>query len=142
MLTSKRKPTRWWVALPLLMIIISGHSPTSADAQPDAHIARNLPVQPLADTRGAVAPARPRTPTRTPMKTPTATPTSTPTPSCGLAWQIVPTSNATALYGVAAVTATDVWAVGQDYTAGSLTLTMHWNGSAWSVVPSPNIGEA
>jgi hypothetical protein len=37
----------------------------------------------------------------------------------------------------------DVWAVGE-YSNGqftpSQTLTLHWNGSAWSVVPSPNIG--
>src|SRR5207244_3869919 len=31
----------------------------------------------------------------------------------------------------------DVWAVGE-YSGG--TLTMHWDGSAWSVVPSPSIG--
>src|SRR5207302_5028319 len=35
----------------------------------------------------------------------------------------------------------DVWAVGE-YGDGSraITLTMHWNGGAWSVVPSPNVG--
>jgi hypothetical protein len=47
------------------------------------------------------------------------------------------------LTGVAARSATDVWAVG-DLVDGSgtiptdRTLTLHWNGSAWSVVDSPN----
>jgi hypothetical protein len=49
------------------------------------------------------------------------------------------------LTGVAARSATDIWAVGfrQDH-GGAIpidrTLTEHWNGSAWSVVPSPNVG--
>src|SRR5204863_239211 len=47
------------------------------------------------------------------------------------------------LTGVAAVSANDVWAVG-DYVNGSgayQTLTMHWNGSVWSAMPtSPNQG--
>ena len=36
--------------------------------------------------------------------------------------------------------ATDVWAVGYSTGTGRQTLTLHWNGSAWSVVPSPNGG--
>jgi hypothetical protein len=38
---------------------------------------------------------------------------------------------------VAAVTANDIWAVG---SGSSQTLIEHWNGSAWSVVASPNVG--
>ena len=39
------------------------------------------------------------------------------------------------LFGVAAVTSNDVWAVGN---AGSLkTLAIHWDGASWSVVPTP-----
>ena len=46
-----------------------------------------------------------------------------------------------ALYGVAAVSANDVWAVGYcPMAARAQTLVEHWNGSAWSVVPSPNVG--
>jgi hypothetical protein len=47
-------------------------------------------------------------------------------------------------YAVASVSASDVWAVG--YEAASeqhqqlRTLIEHWNGSKWSVVPSPNEG--
>ncbi|HEX9311780.1 MAG TPA: hypothetical protein VGA30_02995, partial [Actinomycetota bacterium] len=32
----------------------------------------------------------------------------------------------------------DVWAVGD---SGSLTLSEHWDGSAWSIVPSANPGD-
>jgi hypothetical protein len=49
------------------------------------------------------------------------------------------------LTGVAARSATDIWAVGfrQDRSGAipiGRTLTEHWNGSAWSVVASPNVG--
>lgn len=60
----------------------------------------------------------------------------------GTAWTIVPSpSPATtlpadaALHGVAAVSATDVWAVGE---ANSRTLVERWDGVRWTVVPSPN----
>lgn len=44
-----------------------------------------------------------------------------------------------ALYGVAALSANDVWAVGQDTPASgaSRTLILHWDGSDWSRVKSP-----
>jgi hypothetical protein len=64
----------------------------------------------------------------------------------GSDWRLVETPNVghygNWLNGVAAVSASEAWAVG--YTAGnpatytSTTLVEHWNGSAWSVVPSPN----
>jgi hypothetical protein len=66
----------------------------------------------------------------------------------GSSWSIVaspsPPSNDT-LAGVAARSASDVWAVGtrQDRSGAipiDRTLTEHWNGSAWSVVASPNVG--
>lgn len=46
------------------------------------------------------------------------------------------------LYAVAAVSASDVWAVGYSINpnAAYLTLIVHWDGSNWSVVPSPNPG--
>lgn len=59
----------------------------------------------------------------------------------GTTWRVepspagAPTPNV--LNAVRAVSATDVWAVGQ---ATTQTLTEHWDGTAWSVVPSPNIG--
>ena len=68
----------------------------------------------------------------------------------GLAWRLVEPLNMGEgtgdwLYGVAAVSASEAWAVG--YTAGpwdtytSTTLIQHWTGSAWSVVTSPNLAD-
>ena len=43
------------------------------------------------------------------------------------------------LTSVAKAAANDVWAVGwSSSTTGGFTLIEHWNGSAWSIVPSPN----
>jgi hypothetical protein len=47
------------------------------------------------------------------------------------------------LYNVTAITATNVWAVGQSIDANSdqpTPLAEHWNGKKWSVVASPNLG--
>ena len=51
------------------------------------------------------------------------------------------------LFGVAAVSATNIWAVGfiaNTTAAGSVqqTLIEHWNGTSWSVVSSPNPGSS
>ena len=66
----------------------------------------------------------------------------------GSQWSIIPSANVGAysnhLYGVAAVSTHDVWAVGSHKIdqrgSGSQTLIEHWNGSAWSIIPSPNAG--
>jgi hypothetical protein len=65
----------------------------------------------------------------------------------GSSWSIVPTPNVgtgeNALTSIATVSSTDVWAVGyhQDPTAPPrITLALHWNGSSWSVVSTPNVG--
>ena len=67
----------------------------------------------------------------------------------GTAWTRVPSPNVgagnNALSGVVARGAADVWAVGyDDDVTGDIpvrkTLTLHWNGSRWSVVASPNAG--
>jgi hypothetical protein len=62
----------------------------------------------------------------------------------GITWGIVPGPNLGAgnsLNGVAARSASDVWAVGYDRTfTGAQTLTEHWNGSTRTVVSSPNPG--
>lgn len=65
----------------------------------------------------------------------------------GAQWSIVsspsPDKQFNELRGVAAISANDVWAVG--YRGGTKTETpietfiLHWNGSAWSQVASPNI---
>jgi hypothetical protein len=44
------------------------------------------------------------------------------------------------LQGVAATSATDAWAVGSTYTGSqNSTLIEHWDGTRWSVVPTPVI---
>jgi hypothetical protein len=71
----------------------------------------------------------------------------------GTAWTIVPapepvapagtTFSGSTLTAVSARSATDIWAVGNFSSAkgtasNSYTLTMHWNGSAWTILPSPD----
>lgn len=48
------------------------------------------------------------------------------------------------LLGVAAVSPNDVWAVGNYISSGGVhqTLTMHWNGTQWSIATSPNPGSS
>jgi fibronectin type III domain protein len=63
----------------------------------------------------------------------------------GSSWTIVPSPNATAddgFTGVAAISSTDIWAVGYACAPGSVTtLAEHWDGSSWSIVTSPSIGD-
>lgn len=66
----------------------------------------------------------------------------------GSKWSIVKSPNpftgsndSDILQAVAAISASNVWAVGSygdDTGLNTKTLIVHWNGSAWSVVPSPN----
>lgn len=65
----------------------------------------------------------------------------------GTAWSVVPSPNVgtnnNGLTGITAVSKNDLWAVGS-FTDGSTslgeTLIEHWDGTTWSVVPSPNPG--
>src|SRR5262249_8440814 len=76
--------------------------------------------------------------------TPTITPTSPPLP-CGLAWNVIdslnPSPSSNDLFGVAPVSANDVWAVG-GYCMPSpcYSMVQHWDGSRWTLVTSPNPG--
>jgi hypothetical protein len=62
----------------------------------------------------------------------------------GSSWNAVPSpnpgQNGSYLTSVAAVSANDVWAVGDyfDSNYNEYTLIEQWNGSSWNVVPSPN----
>ena len=68
----------------------------------------------------------------------------------GTAWSLIMTPNAatgpgnagSSLFGIGAVSASDVWAVGHNQNGdGTITtLTEQFNGSTWSVVPSPSPG--
>jgi hypothetical protein len=64
----------------------------------------------------------------------------------GTEWSVVPSPNTdkrlNVLSGVAAISMSNVWAVG-NATSGSLdqtTLILQWDGTAWSIVPSPSPG--
>ncbi len=64
----------------------------------------------------------------------------------GTAWTIVPSPNKgpfpNSLADVAAVAPDDVWAVGTWFTKAfdDRTLTLHWDGTSWHRVKSPNAG--
>jgi hypothetical protein len=64
----------------------------------------------------------------------------------GNSWAIVPSPSISPtnsfLQGIDAVASNDVWAVGYYPNQSGIrqTLIEHWNGSSWSVVPSPNPG--
>ena len=67
----------------------------------------------------------------------------------GANWSVAPSPDAlpagnnviNVLSGVTAIAPNDVWAVGYSVsgTQSYATLTMHWNGAAWQIVPSPNL---
>ncbi len=63
----------------------------------------------------------------------------------GTRWSVIASPNLSDfddLYGVTAVSASDVWTVGYYTSAGfgGKTLIEQWNGSSWSAVSSPNVG--
>ena len=67
----------------------------------------------------------------------------------GTSWKQVPCpvpASGGQLYSVSATSPTDVWAVGwtggDATTDGQQTLIEHWNGTAWTRVPSPNPADA
>ena len=72
---------------------------------------------------------------------------STPTGTCLPSWAVVDSPNANEnMNDLGAVTGSgnDVWAVGEYDLFGTgdfRTLTIHWDGSAWSLIPSPNPGD-
>jgi hypothetical protein len=62
----------------------------------------------------------------------------------GSAWSVVPSPSPAPLYNslgrMAAISASDVWAVGSQECIVGATLAEHWDGNSWSVVPTPNVG--
>src|SRR5687767_1162768 len=66
----------------------------------------------------------------------------------GTQWSIVPTPNGggfsddNVLEAVTAISPTDIWAVGYIYPKGGTprTLAIHWNGTQWTLVTTPNPG--
>ena len=61
----------------------------------------------------------------------------------GSVWSIVTSPNtpglSNILEAITVISANDIWAVGysQDSNFNTFTLTLHWDGSAWSIIPSP-----
>ena len=85
------------------------------------------------------------TPTATlPPLSATATATATLTPCSSVTWNQITSPSAAGtnyLLGVSGVTASDVWTVGYSGANGSYhTEVLHWNGTAWTLVASPNAG--
>ena len=65
----------------------------------------------------------------------------------GQQWQVVsspnPGSTGNLLYGISAVSANNIWAVGQYFnTSPDQGLVEHWNGTRWNVVNTPDTGTA
>lgn len=66
----------------------------------------------------------------------------------GSQWKVVASPNvkgslSDSLSGVAAITANNIWAVGNYFDASNYQqgLIEHWNGTSWSIVPSPSAGQ-
>src|SRR5687767_1263432 len=67
----------------------------------------------------------------------------------GSSWTVVPSpegsTTTSQLLGVDAVSANDIWAVG-DTSAPAPTyvqaLIEHWDGSSWNIIPSPNVNDS
>jgi hypothetical protein len=67
----------------------------------------------------------------------------------GSAWNVVTSPNpagssTNSLSGITAIAPNDIWAVGSSSSVVGVntvqsTLVEHWNGSAWTIVPSPNV---
>ncbi len=64
----------------------------------------------------------------------------------GTSWSVVPSPNVgtygNGLEAVTALSSSDVWTVGEyaNTNYGGYTLIERWDGTQWSVVPSPNVG--
>jgi hypothetical protein len=71
--------------------------------------------------------------------------------SCDSQWHITPTANAAtqandynSLDAVTVLSATDIWAVGnfnRFSQSGQKTLAEHWDGTKWTLVPTPNTAQ-
>jgi hypothetical protein len=65
----------------------------------------------------------------------------------GAAWSIVPSPNvvgsSSVLTALSVVAANDIWVVGYstDSNFVNRSLTIHWNGATWSIVPTPTVND-
>ncbi len=127
------------------LAVLSGPTPTPSPT----NTATNTPTATDTATPTDTATETPtELPTDTPTETATSTATATPIPPCGPAWRIASSPNVgefhdNYLEGVSALAPDDVWAVGYTYgnngeSQSNSTLVQHWDGSVWTIVPSPN----
>jgi hypothetical protein len=68
----------------------------------------------------------------------------------GTSWSVIPSPNvgpgndyqSNRLFGITGDSATDIWAFGSYFASNGsghqMTLLLHWNGTKWAIVPSPN----
>ena len=65
----------------------------------------------------------------------------------GRAWSIVPSpnvpGNSSTLQAISVISPNDIWAVGYSTASNfnNFTLTLHWDGTVWSIVPSPILND-
>ena len=65
----------------------------------------------------------------------------------GAAWSVVPSPNvvgsSSVLTALSVVSANDIWAVGYSTNSNFInhSLTLHWNGAAWTIVPTPSVND-
>ena len=76
---------------------------------------------------------------------PTARAATTPSAACGSGWNVVSSQNPKDIHnffnGVTAIAPDDVWAVGGRYDGTRRRpLIEHWDGAAWTIIPSPRVG--
>src|SRR5262245_10375619 len=113
----------------------------SATASPTGLPSQASPT--VTDTAGPPTPGTATATPTLPASSPTATATVTTTPAC-LSWSVVfspnsPITGTNTLLAIDAVSDTDIWAVGSSGTTPQ-PLIEHWNGSIWTIVPSPSPG--
>src|SRR5262249_34049397 len=67
----------------------------------------------------------------------------------GLGWSTLPTPpvppnmDGTALSAAVALSSNDIWGLGSAYSSASrqsITYAVHWNGSPWTLLTTPNVG--
>jgi len=132
----------------LCATLLSGSAIVVAD---HAAVAAGGPVDGPAIAAARARPTRTPTATRTPMPTHTPTPTVLPSPTATptsipqVCWNVISNpatslGDETRLSGVSGTGPSDVWAVGY-YASNNAwhTLIEHWDGSSWSIIPSPDV---
>ncbi len=131
---------RWSVGacLSVLVSLSFGFVPASAAAPPTPTPTNKPPYLGILSERRMVLDGRPAR--SAPVRR------SQPLVTCSAAWRSVDNKSGTwnsFLGGVAAVSPTDMWAVGnsQDQISGNdMNLSEHWDGTAWTTVAMPQLG--